>query len=112
MFYDEVFQRITENSPFSVEATLTVTSGETSSEYTLKGIFYSGNYGETKLDKGYTLMKTLKKQSFQISLSSLPEGLDAAILARQTLSVNGETWWIDEVVGNASGMLTLALKRA
>lgn len=112
MFYDDVFQRITEDSPFSVEATLKVTTGGTSSEYVLKGIYFSGSYGEKKLDKGYSLGKTLKRQSFQISLNSVPEGLSPSTMVRQILEVGETSWVIDEIVGNASGMLTLSLKRA
>lgn len=119
MFYDDVFRQITENSPFSTEATLTIKTkavqgvSEGSSEsYALKGIFCSGTYGQDEFDKGYSVKKSVKRQSFKVSLSSLPEGVNPAKLARQKLTVNGKDWTIDDVTGNESGILEISLKGA
>ena len=106
MFYDAAFKQITESSAFSEKATLTV--GENS--YTLYGFFCSGNYGDKEFDKGYSLRKTLRQQSFKISLASLPEGVSVADLARRPLSVRNTAFVIDEVTGNDSGILCLSLK--
>ncbi len=105
MFYDDAFKNITENSPFSEAATLTV--GD--EEYSLKGFFYSGNYGEKKLDKGYTTGKTIKRQSFEISKGSLPTGVDVADIARKTLTVRGIDYVVRDITGNDSGMLVMEL---
>lgn len=118
MFYDEVFRQILETSAFSEEAVLTVkvkvgqgaSAEETSSSYTLRGFFCSGSYGQDDFDKGYTLRKTVKRQSFKISLDSLPSEVNPAKLARQKLAVHGKDWTIDEVTGNESGILELSLK--
>ena len=103
MFYDDAFRRITENSAFSETAVLTI--GQV--EYELRGFFYSGNYGEKKLDKGYSTLKTVKAQSFQMSRSSLPYMLDIPSLARQKLTIRGTDYTIREAKGNDSGMLVM-----
>lgn len=125
MFYDDVFKAFMEGSPFSQTATLICPdalywdstigrwaarseTGETEA-YELKGIFCSGNYGTEDYDKGYTTKKSEKRQSFQIALGSLPDGLDAKALVRQTLIVDGETYRIRDVTGNKSGILVLEL---
>lgn len=105
MFYDDAFQAITESSAFSECATLTVDT----EEYTLKGLFYSGNYGEKKLDKGYTTAKAVRRQAFQISKATLPSMLSASDLARRYLTVRGVAYVIREVTGNDSGMLVMEL---
>lgn len=110
MFYDDVFQRITETSPFSEKGTLTVTLENVTTEYEISGIFCSGNYGEKELDKGYSLKKSIKRQSFKVSKSSIPTGLTQSNLARQKLTLGSRTWNIDEVIGNDSGILELMLK--
>lgn len=110
MFYDDVFRRITESSAFSVEGRLVVTNGDTSSEHVLHGIFCSGNYGEAEYDKGYSLKKTVKRQTFRVSKSSLPSGIAAKDLLRNRITVEGKDWVVDDVLGNDSGILTLVLK--
>lgn len=106
MFYDDVFKRITETSPFSTEGKVTV--GET--EYVIGGILCSGSYGQKEFDKGYSLAKTLKRQSFKVSLSSLPTGVDVQDLVRKTIVIGGDSWVIDDITGNKSGILDLSLK--
>ena len=115
MFYDDAFRQITENSAFTETAVLTVDT----TEYELKGFFYSGNYGEKKLDndgiafrfdsedKGYTAYKTVKRQSFQVSKDSLP--VEVQDLARQILTVRNVDYTIREVTGNDSGMIVMEL---
>ena len=105
MFYDDAFKVITESSAFSEEAVLTVGDDE----YKLNGFFCSGNYGERKLDKGYTTLKAVKRQSFQMSRLSLPNGVEVPALARQTLTVRSMDFIIREVTGNDSGMLVMDL---
>lgn len=105
MFYDDVFQTITETGAFSEEAKVTVDS----TEYVLKGIFCSGNYGEKKTDRGYTTHKTVARQSFLMSKLSLPSALEASSLVRQKLTVRGKDFIVREVTGNDSGMLDLDL---
>ena len=106
MFYDDVFQHITEKSPFSSEGKITVNA----TEYTIAGIFCSGSYGQKDFDKGYSLAKSLKRQSFKISLSSLPQGVGQEDLLRNTITIDGKAWVIDEITGNQSGILNLSLK--
>lgn len=108
MFYDDVFQGVLEDGPFSTEGKLTV--GTT--EYTVKGIFCSGNYGMKEYDKGYSTKKTEKRQSFKIALAGIPQGLSASDLIRQAITINGENWIINDVTGNQSGVLELSLKAA
>lgn len=103
MFYDDAFRQITENSAFAETAILTIDT----TEYDLKGFFYSGNYGEKKLDKGYTAYKTVKRQSFQVSKDSLP--VEVQDLARQILTVRNVDYTIREVTGNDSGMIVMEL---
>lgn len=110
MFYDDVFKRITEGSPFSQKGILSVTSENVTEEYELSGIFCSGNYGQEDFDRGYSLKKQVKRQSFKISKSSLPDGLAQGDLARQRISIGSDVWTIDEVIGNDSGILELVLK--
>ena len=105
MFYDDAFANITENSPFSEAATMVIGNVK----HSLKGFFYSGNHGEKKLDKGYTTAKTVKRQAFQISKSSLPLGVGVADLARKTLTVRGTDYIVRDVTGNDSGMLIMEL---
>ena len=105
MFYDDTFQNITEGSAFTEEAVLTIEDAE----YKLKGFFCSGNYGEKKLDKGYSAYKTVKRQSFQMSALSLPATLTMADLGRQKLTVRGSDYIIREVLGNESGIIVLDL---
>ncbi len=109
MFYDEIFQNITENSPFSEAVTITLKSG---SSFELKGFYCSGSYGEDDLSKGYTTEKTVNKQSFKVSLSSLPENVKVTDLARASLTYNGKVYTIREVNGNESGVLSLNLVRS
>lgn len=106
MFYDEAFQRITESSAFSERAVLTIGS----IEYELSGFFCSGNYGQKDYDKGYSLAKSVKRQSFKISKDSLPPMICPKDIIRQTLTVRNVSWTIDEVTGNDSGILDLSLK--
>ena len=108
MFYDDVFKRITEASPFSTEGTFTVNS----TEYKIGGIFCSGNYGQKEYDKGYSLAKSVKRQSFKVSLSSLPTGVGVSDLIRQTITINGQNWIINDITGNQSGILEFLLKEA
>jgi len=108
MFYDEIFQNVLENGPFSQEATLVIEN----TEYLIKGIFCSGNYGMNEYDKGYSTKKTEKRQSFKISLASIPQGLSESDLIRQSLTVNGKAWVINGITGNESGVLELSLKAA
>ena len=108
MFYDDVFRRITETSPFSTEGKVTV--GET--EYTIGGIFCSGSYGQKEFDKGYSLAKSLKRQSLKVSLSSLPTGVTPTDLIRKTITIGGTEWVIDDITGNQSGILDFSLKGA
>ena len=105
MFYDDAFQLITESSAFSECATLVVDT----EEYTLKGFFYSGNYGEKKMDKGYTTAKAVRRQAFEISKATLPSTLSVSDIARKTLTVRGTAYVIREVTGNDSGMLVMEL---
>ena len=115
MFYDDVFRQITENSPFSIEATLVIKSKsvngseDTSVSYPLKGIFCSGSYGEKEFDKGYSTRKTIKRQTFKISKGSLPDEIKTVDLRKQTLVANGCSWVIRDVVGNDSGILEIDL---
>ena len=106
MFYDDVFQRITEASPFSVKGVVTVGSVE----YELSGIFCSGSYGQKEYDKGYSVAKTVKRQTFKVSLSSLPYGITPTDIIRKQISINGQDWTIDDITGNQSGILNLSLK--
>ena len=105
MFYDDAFAKITASSAFSESALLTI--GD--SEYQISGFFYSGNYGEKKLDKGYSTAKSVKRQSFETAKANLPEGVEVTDLARQTLCVRNVLYTIREVVGNDSGMLVMDL---
>lgn len=109
MFYDEATRRMLESSPFTEAATLLVESGGGSAQFTLKGIFCSGNYGQKDLDKGYTTRKTVARQSFQIAGSSIPCTLEARDLIRQTLCVRGVEYKVREVTGNDSGVIVLDL---
>lgn len=106
MFYDDVFRRITETSPFSSEGKVWVND----TEYVIGGIFCSGSYGEKEFDKGYSLRKSLKRQSFKVSLSSLPSGVTQENLLRNTITIDGRAWVVDEITGNDSGILNLSLK--
>lgn len=108
MFYDDVFRRITETGAFSQKGVVTVGSVE----YELSGIFCSGSYGQKEYDKGYSTAKTVKRQTFKVSLSSLPAGITPKDLIRQKLTVNGEDWVIDDITGNQSGILNFSLKGA
>lgn len=108
MFYDDVFRRITETSSFSTEGKVSV--GEV--EYVIGGIFCSGNYGQREYDKGYSLAKSLKRQSFKVSLSSLPPKVSVDSLIRKTIVIDGTSWVIDDITGNRSGILNLSLKEA
>ena len=103
MFYDDAFAKITASSAFSESAVLTI--GD--SEYQISGFFYSGNYGEKKLDKGYSTAKSVKRQSFETAKANLPEGVEVADLARQSLCIRNVSYTIREVVGNDSGMLVM-----
>lgn len=105
MFYDDVFQSIMEDSAFSQDGVLLIDS----TEHTIKGFFCSGNYGEQDYDRGYTTKKTEPRQSFKISLQSLPARVASSDLVRQKLSVNGKDWIVRDVVGNDSGILSLDL---
>lgn len=105
MFYDDVFQTITESSAFSETALLTIDGVE----FCLKGIFCSGNYGQRDLDKGYTTRKTVKRQSFQMAKASVPCTLDPAEMVRHTLNVRNTDFMVREVTGNDSGMIVLDL---
>lgn len=106
MFYDDVFRKITETSPFSSEGKVRVND----TEYVIGGIFCSGSYGEKEFDKGYSLRKSLKRQSFKVSLSSLPSGVTQENLLRNTITIDGRAWVVDEITGNDSGILNLSLK--
>ena len=108
MFYDDVFQSIMEGSAFSQEGTLTIGSDE----YKIKGFFCSGNYGTENLDKGYTTKKSEKRQSFKMSLQSLPSGVAVSDVIRKQFSVNGKNWIVRDAVGNDSGILCLDLVSA
>ena len=105
MFYDDAFARITASSAFSEKAVLTIGTNE----YDLYGFFYSGNYGEKKMDKGYSVAKTVKRQSFETAKANLPTGVEVTDLARKSLLVRGVDFTIREVVGNDSGMLVMDL---
>jgi len=105
MFYDDAFQKITENSAFSEEATFSVSS----EEYSVKGFFCSGSYGEDRMDKGYSVKKSVKRQSFKISASSLPSGVGVTDLIRNTLTIRGKAFIVREITGNDSGILSLDL---
>ena len=105
MFYDDAFQRITEGSAFSEEATLVIGSAE----YAIKGFFCSGSYGQKEFDKGYTTAKTVNRQSFKISKLSLPNGVSQRDIIRQTLTVREKSFVVREVTGNDSGILNLDL---
>lgn len=109
MFYDDVFHNITEKSPFSEKAILSVSVDNVIAEYELSGIFCSGSYGERELDKGYSLRKSIKRQTFKISKMSLPTEIEPSDIARQSIYVHGNSWVIREVVGNDSGILELDL---
>ena len=87
MFYDDAFARITASSAFSEKAVLTIGA----SEYNLNGFFYSGNYGEKKMDKGYSVAKTVKRQSFETAKANLPAGVEVTDLARKSLLVRFQT---------------------
>lgn len=106
MFYDDVFKTITESSPFSTGGVLAV--GDV--EYTVKGILCSGSYGQKEYDKGYSLAKTVDRQTFKVSLSSLPTGVVPSDLMRQTITIDGKAWVIDDITGNESGILNISLK--
>lgn len=106
MFYDDAFKTITESSPFSTEGVLAV--GDV--EYTVRGILCSGSYGQKEFDKGYSLAKTVNRQTFKVSLSSLPSGVSTSDLMRKTLVIDGNSWVIDNITGNESGMLNISLK--
>ena len=105
MFYDDAFRRITEKSAFSQEAVLLIGA----IEYSLKGIFCSGNYGFDDLDKGYSKKKGEARQSFKISRSSVPCMLTPSDLIRNTLIIDSRRWIIRNVTGNDSGILNLEL---
>lgn len=106
MFYDDAFKTITESSPFSTEGKVSVNN----IEYTIKGILCSGSYGQKEFDKGYSLAKTVNRQTFKVSLSSLPSGVSPSDLMRKTLVIGGNSWVIDDITGNKSGMLNISLK--
>lgn len=105
MFYDDAFQRITETTAFSEEATFSVSS----EEYSVKGFFCSGSYGEKDFDKGYSVRKTVKRQSLKVSASSLPSGVTPQDLIRNTLTIRGNAYIVREITGNESGILNLDL---
>lgn len=106
MFYDDVFKEITENSPFTEACTISLGDG---SSFELKGFYCSGSYGEDDLSKGYTTKKTVNKQTFKVSLSSLPSGVKVSSLSRATLVIHDTTYTVREVSGNESGTLSLDL---
>lgn len=106
MFYDDVFQKITETGPFSVEGVMVINS----CEYTIKGILCSGSYGQEEYDKGYSLKKTVKRQTFKVSRGSIPCSIDLKDLMRQTITIDGVDWIVDDITGNDSGMLSISLK--
>ena len=105
MFYDDAFQMITEGSAFSEEATLVIGAVE----YTLKGFFCSGSYGQKDFDKGYTTNKTVNRQSLKISKNSLPNGVSQKDIIRQKLSIREKSFIVRDVTGNDSGILNLDL---
>lgn len=106
MFYDDVFKTITESSPFSTEGKVSVNN----TEYTIKGILCSGSYGQKEYDKGYSLAKTVDRQSLKVSLSSLPSGVAPSDLMRKTITIDGKAWVVDNITGNQSGILNITLK--
>lgn len=106
MFYDDVFQKIMETSPFSTEGVVVIDQ----TEYTIGGIFCSGSYGQREFDKGYSLAKNVRRQSFKVSLQSLPSGIGTSDLLRKTITIDGTDWVIDEITGNRSGVLEFSLK--
>ena len=106
MFYDDAFRTITETSPFSTEGKVTVNE----TEYTIKGILCSGSYGQKEYDKGYSLAKTVDRQTFKVSLSSLPSGVSSSDLMRNTITIDGKAWVVDNITGNKSGILNISLK--
>lgn len=104
MFGDSQFEKILAFSPFSTTGVVVL---DDTTELTVPGFFCSGNYGEKDYDKGYSLAKSVKRQSFKIALGAIPTGVD---LMRKKIQINGAYWIIDEVRGNQSGILDLSLK--
>lgn len=109
MFCDDVFKEITEDSPFSTTASFAATEGTSSLE--LRGMFFSGSYGEDDLSKGYTTDKTVERQFFRVSLPSLPEGVEPKGLNRRSVTIDGFGYTVVGVDGNRSGILTLVLAK-
>ena len=105
MFYDGQWAGILSSSPFSEKATVTIDEVQ----YTLSGIFYSGTYGE-RSEVRYAREKAVLKQSFQLSLHSLPEGFDWKRLQRAVIVLRGKGFVVSNVYGNESGILNLELK--
>ena len=107
MFYNDRFASILETSPFSTTGVVSLEGGDA---INLHGIFCSGSYGQKEYGKGYTVMKTEKRQSFKVALDGLPEGVAPSDLIRRPMSVDGRNWVIDDITGNESGILSLSLK--
>ena len=106
MFYDKVFEQIVSKCVFSEPVTLEIGNG--SEIYPLNGIFYSGTYDEVSETK-YARAKTMIKNTFQISESSLPFGVTKERLKRQKLIHNGKSFIISTITGADSGILNLEL---
>lgn len=112
MFCDDAFKEILEDSPFSTEAVVSLEGDDGSSfPIGLKGMFFSGSYGEDDLSKGYTTDKTVERQFFRVSLLSLPEGVEPKGLNRRTVTIDGLSYTVVGVDGNRSGILTLVLAK-
>ena len=106
MFYDDAFKEITEHSPFSTEGKIALDN----KECIIRGMFCAGAYGEVEADKGYTLRKTEKRQSFKVSQKSLPSIWKLSDYMRKVITIDGKAWMISNIVGNDSGIVAFELK--
>ena len=106
MFYDAVFDKIMKDGIFSESATLVLKDG---TEYEIKGIYYSGTYGEASETK-YARAKAMVKDTFQLSELSLPAGVTKQTMMRQHLLFKDKRFIIITIAGADSGILNLELK--
>ena len=112
MFCDDAFKEIFEDSPFSTEAVVALEGDDgSSSPIGLKGMLFSGSYGEEDFSKGYAVDKTVDRQFFRISLGSLPDGVEPKALTKRTASIDGIDYTVERITGNRSGVLTLVLAK-
>lgn len=107
---NEQWKEIIENDPFSENAEILLTTGES---FAVSGIYYSGSYQENRKTP-YAPTKWERQDWFQISLYSLPSeicGDPSKFLRNAQIEVeNRGIFKIHEVKGANSGMLTIFIQ--